>query len=138
MTFAAPPRAVVVDASVAVEVLTANPLWLDQWTHWLVEQTVLLSPTHFTAEVANALLRGQRLPGSRVRALLDRLAASGLETADRGLAGVLEAIDLAEAHGLTIYDALYLQLALDIDGELATLDKDLRRAAIAEDVQVTD
>lgn len=138
MTFAAAPRAVVVDASVAVEVLIANSTWLDRWTRWLIEQAVLLSPTHFTAEVANALLLGHRLPGARVRALLDRLAASGLETTDRGLGGVFEAIDLAEEHGLTVYDALYLQLALDVDGELATLDKDLIRAAAAEGITVTD
>lgn len=134
MTFTAAPLAVVVDASVAVEVLTASPSWLDLWTQWRTEQTLLLSPAHFTAEVANALLRSRRLPGSVVRALLGQLAASGLETADRGLNGVLEAIDLAEQHGLTVYDALYLQLAIDVEGELATLDQDLRRAALAERV----
>jgi predicted nucleic acid-binding protein len=43
---------------------------------------------------------------------------------------------LAERHGLTVWDALYLQLALDVDGEFATLDGDLIRAARAEEVAV--
>jgi predicted nucleic acid-binding protein len=35
-----------------------------------------------------------------------------------------------------VYDALYLQLAVDVDGELATLDRDLARAARAEGIEV--
>ena len=35
-----------------------------------------------------------------------------------------------------MYDALYLQLAADVAGELATLDRDLARAARAEGVEV--
>jgi LuxR family maltose regulon positive regulatory protein len=37
-------------------------------------------------------------------------------------------LHLADRHGLTVYDALYLQLALDVEGELATLDRDLAKA----------
>lgn len=97
---------------------------------------MLLAPVHLRVEVANALMRSVRLPPADVAIAIERLERSGIETADRGLPGVLEAIDLADRHGLTVYDALYLQLALDVDGELATLDKDLARAAEAEDVTV--
>ena len=38
------------------------------------------------------------------------------------------------AIGLSVYDATYLWLAIDIDGELATYDADLARAAEAEGV----
>jgi predicted nucleic acid-binding protein len=46
------------------------------------------------------------------------------------------ALRLAEQHGLTVYDAAYLDLAIDVDAELATLDRDLARAAVAEGVAV--
>jgi predicted nucleic acid-binding protein len=42
---------------------------------------------------------------------------------------------LAERHQLTLYDAAYLELALRRVLPLATLDKDLRRAASAENVR---
>lgn len=41
---------------------------------------------------------------------------------------------LAERHRLSVDDASYLWLAIDVDGELATLDRDLARAAVAEGV----
>lgn len=43
---------------------------------------------------------------------------------------------LAERHGLTLYDAAYLELALRRGLPLATLDKDLRAAAESERVQL--
>jgi len=45
-------------------------------------------------------------------------------------------IGLCRRHGLTVYDALYLDLALREDAELATLDAALARAARTEGVQV--
>ena len=81
-------------------------------------------------------LRSVRLPAAEVSLAAGEIDRSGVELVDRGLKGVLEAIDLADRHGLTVYDALYLQLALDVDAELATLDKDLATAAAAEGVAV--
>jgi predicted nucleic acid-binding protein len=52
------------------------------------------------------------------------------------VAGVVDALDLADRHRLTVSDALYLQLAADVDAELATLDRALLRAAAAEGVDV--
>ena len=45
-------------------------------------------------------------------------------------------LPLAVRHQLTVYDAAYLELALRRDLPLATLDKDLRRAASAEKIQL--
>jgi predicted nucleic acid-binding protein len=93
---------------------------------------MLLAPPHFPVEVANALLRGAGLPGLDAAARLERLYASGVETADRGLPSLLGALELANRHRLTVYDALYLDLAVDVDAELATLDRDLAAAATSE------
>ncbi len=44
--------------------------------------------------------------------------------------------ELAERHGLTVYDAAHLQLALDREGEIATVNQALGRAAAAEGLVV--
>jgi len=131
------PRAVVVDASVMVALIRGEESDLRLAADWADEEAMLLAPLHFRAEVANALLRSARLPAAEVALAAGELDRSGIDPADRGLPGLLEAIDLADRHGLTVYDALYLQLAIDVDGELATLDGQLRRAAIAEEVRLT-
>ena len=43
---------------------------------------------------------------------------------------------LASRHGLTLYDAAYLEVARRRDLPLATLDRELRAAALAEGVQL--
>lgn len=137
MSFVVDAPPVVVDASAAIELLGGDARWRETFELWAAEDRILLSPALFLTEVANGQLRGQKAPVRDVAVRIERLAASGTETADRGLRGLLEAIDLADRHGLTVYDALYLQLALDVDGELASLDKDLVRAAQAEGIVVT-
>lgn len=46
------------------------------------------------------------------------------------------AITLARAHRLTVYDALYLEIALRLHFPLATLDDDLKTAAKGEGVKL--
>jgi predicted nucleic acid-binding protein len=60
----------------------------------------------------------------------------GIAIADRGPDGIDGAVVLADRHGLTVYDAAYLWLAIDVDGELATFDQALIRAAQAEGVEL--
>jgi predicted nucleic acid-binding protein len=117
--------------------LNGDETWLERWRTWTEADAMILAPAHFPVEVANALLRGARLTAIDASARLERLWASGVETADRGLPGLLGAIELAERHRLTVYDALYLDLALDVDAELATLDRDLTAAAASEGVPVS-
>ena len=138
MTFTIGQGAVVVDASAAVELIAGEDVaragWARQWVDWAESGTMLLVPAHFGAEVANALLLGRRLSESDAAASLGRLWATGLEVADRGASGLLGSLELAARHGLSVYDAAYLDLALDVDGELATLDGALRQAADAEGI----
>lgn len=63
------------------------------------------------------------------------LFATGLEEVATRPVALEDAIRLAARHG-TVCDAAYLGLAIDVDGELATLDNDLLRAAEAEGVSV--
>jgi predicted nucleic acid-binding protein len=81
-------------------------------------------------------LRGIGLEPDVAAQWLDRLYRSGFETADRGHAGLMATLRLASRHALTVYDAAYLELAIDVDGQLATLDRDLALAAVAEGIEV--
>jgi len=47
-----------------------------------------------------------------------------------------DTLELADRHRLTVYDATYLELALRLALPLATLDDELREAALREGVAV--
>ncbi len=130
-------EAVVVDASMALPFLQGDAAAFATWDSWRANDDLVLVPPLFPIEVANALLRGTSIRStSRVLELLSLLELAGYEVADRGSAGVARSVQLAATHRLSVYDAAYLDLALDIDASLATLDRDLRRAADAEGVPV--
>ena len=134
MTFAVAPLPVIADASVIVDMLLAEPRAAAAWQAWLEAERMLLAPPMVWFEVANALIRRRKMPSDAAMARLDLLFQAGLDTADRGYGGLATAVDLADRHGLSAYDASYLALAIEIDAELATLDRDLARAAEAEGV----
>ena len=99
-----------------------------------------LAPSLWPLEVANIILMAERKGrityAVRIRALtaLTRLPIRiDTETAGQAWRSTL---DLAHAHGLTVYDATYLELSLRSGLRLATLDKALGRAAIACGVSV--
>lgn len=135
MTFSIAPAPVVVDASVAVDLaIGEREETPDAVRAWIAEGRMLLAPAAAWTEIGHAILR--RLDGDAIRATrrLEQVEAAGLQTADRGPAGVRAAMVLAERHGLAVYDASYLWLAIDVDGALATHDRELARAALAEGV----
>ncbi len=136
MTFLAPPPPVVIDASFAVEALLGDARFREAWDRWLVDGAETFAPSHFWAEVANALLRSVHLDAAEATAGFDVLSSTGVDTIDRGVQGVRRALTLASSRGLTVYDAMYVDLAVDIDARLATLDRALERAAKAEGVEL--
>lgn len=138
MSLTTGPSAVVVDASVTIEAVRGQPPWPERWVEWSRSEAMLLVPAHFTAEVANGLLKGAGAAQAREADRLRTVIGSGVDVADRGWRGVLHALELAEQHGLTVYDALYLQLAIDVEAPLATLDGALAAAARAEGIEVID
>jgi len=135
VTFATAPAPIVVDASVAVELVVDGGAELaTAWAEWIDGGRLIVAPSLLWVEVANVLLRGRGLPASAVSLRLEGLEAAGLETTDRGARGARAATDLAARHALTVYDAAYLWLAIDVDGELATRDRRLIEAAQSEGV----
>lgn len=89
-------------------------------------------PAHWLLEVVNALfaaLRRQRINQRELRELIeDFRRLPGLIDEQTGFSACSATVELALAHGLTSYDAAYLELALRLDLPLATLDQALARA----------
>jgi len=89
-------------------------------------------PGLFFSEVANVLLVNQRrgrLP-SALSFLADVLELEIRRDAGSSPEAIAQSLVLAERHGLTVYDATYLELARRLRAPLATLDTALRRAAV--------
>jgi predicted nucleic acid-binding protein len=131
------------DASVAVSFVLpdeASQAAQDVLSRVIAEGAV--TPGAWHIEVGNALLvqvrRGRLLPED-IEAGFARLAALKVET-DSGSPTYYwsDAMALALRHGLTLYDAVYLELALRRGLPLASFDKALRRAAAAEGVTLAN
>lgn len=138
MTFLHAPRAVVVDASSTVEMLGEDGRWVDRFARWIVAGAQLVAPGHFRLEVANALLKGRRLEPLVAMDGVRRLFALGIGLSRDDPDALATTIELAVRHNLTVYDAAYVQLALDLDAELATQDRAMAKAARAEGLVVHD
>lgn len=91
-----------------------------------------LVPYFWHIEVRNVLLNAERrgrLTAERAAQHPATLSALPVTT-DTALA-LNAAYGLAQAYGLTFYDAVYLELALRRNAPVATLDNALGRAAVA-------
>ena len=102
--------------------------------------TPAIVPGHWRLEVANMLrtaVRQGRLTSKARRDIFERLAALPVETDPLTWDGAWAAtVVLSDRHGLTPYDAAYLELAKRRDLALATRDRALARAARAEAITV--
>ena len=101
------------------------------------------APYCFGLEVLNLLLRAERLRRLRERAVeeieadLRRSIRVVLEPApSRQTTGL--AISLSRVHELSLFDAFYLHLAMELGAPLATRDKALSSAARREGCRVLD
>lgn len=133
--------ALVIDASVALA-------WLLVEQHGEFAEAAIgralsddaVAPPLFWLETANALQmrvrRGLLTAKQRDDALADILAVA-IRPDDAGPAAALPAVvAAADRHGLTAYDASYLELAARLGATLATLDRPLAAAARAEGLDV--
>jgi predicted nucleic acid-binding protein len=94
-------------------------------------------PTLFIHEVTNALvsaIRRKRVDAARAVELLDGLASLPI-TVDARTVPASGVLLLAVKHGLTAYDAGYLELALSRGEVLVSNDAALLRAAAEEGLQ---
>lgn len=104
------------------------------------EPGAIAVPAHWPLEVASGLLvaqrRGRMTAGDAAdaRALLWALPLEVVPVATSEALGAVS--DLAREHGLTSYDAAYLELALRTGAKPGTLDDAVKRAATAVGVEL--
>jgi predicted nucleic acid-binding protein len=126
-----PVSGLVLDASIAIVwFLPVADAALRQ-----LDEIKAVVPDLFWHEVRNTLLicyRRQRLSLPEVWHSLRRLEQLELATAPTSNSDQI--LTLAERHGLTAYDAAYLSLAIELALPLATLDRQLIKAATREGV----
>lgn len=122
----------VVDASAAVAYLARQGRGDDVervLAQWRSAGHQLVVPPHFWLETINALTGRGRWTGAAALEALVELESLGLATVQQERPQVLLALDLVERYGLISYDAAYLALAIQRDGQLLTLDSRLAAAA---------
>jgi len=132
----------VVDASAALSWCFEEEAssWSDGLLDRLRQGDRIVVPAHWPAEILNGLLvalRRNRIKAGQPALFLDELARLPIET-EAALTGAQAktVLALGEKHGLTVYDAAYLELAHRRGLPLGTLDADLRKAAQVEGVTV--
>lgn len=93
--------------------------------------SLVLAPQLLLAEAANVLLRKEKrgeLRAAEVDAILSDVKELPIRLSDHETI-VSPACELARAHGLTVYDALYLALAERSGARLLTCDDKLDKVA---------
>ena len=123
-------RLCVVDASAAAAWLLPDEAETGAKALTDVAAATLHAPWLFWAELRNILIvceRRGRVPEGAAEAFLSAL--DGLAIAFDTVPSDAEVLRLSRGYGLTVYDALYLELALRLQAPLLTLDRKLARAA---------
>lgn len=107
----------------------------DELLDWVAAGTSLVVPALWPFEVANSLVvlaRRRRILASERDRALAALGRLRIVLDDEGPRLALGSIsELAAEHGLSVYDAAYLELAVRRQLPLATRDRALREAARA-------
>lgn len=99
----------------------------------LMDRERAVVPMHWILEITNGLrmaVQRRRVKREDVTHFMSQLRALPLQVDQQTeIRGWDEIPALAYEHGLSTYDAAYLELARRIDAPLVTLDQDLARAA---------
>jgi predicted nucleic acid-binding protein len=105
----------------------------------LKSRTVMV-PAIWSLEIANAVLVAEkrgRLKPPQVQRFLELLAGMNIGERSQSVAdAVRNLLPLAHQHGLTAYDAAYLDLAMRQGAPLATFDGRLQKACRAAGIEI--
>ena len=130
----------VVDASAALAWCFEDEAsgWTDGLLERLRQGDQVVVPAHWPTEILNGLLvasRRKRIKPDQPALFWDELAHLPIETEPAlAVSQAKTVLAPSEKHGLTVYDAAYLELAQRRNLPLGTLDTELRKAAQREGV----
>jgi predicted nucleic acid-binding protein len=126
---------IVLDASIKIGWLLNEPGLPTDDFEATIENKRLIVPAHWGSEIGNALLvslRRGRLNYDQLELAVGEIASLEVDVQQPvRIDGLVSTMQFAEAHRLTFYDAVYVELARDTAATLATLDAAMRRAATA-------
>jgi predicted nucleic acid-binding protein len=125
---------IVVDASLVIAlILREDNVNEAASVYGALQIDLLIVPAHWPAEIANALWANQqrdRIPPGKIDVILeDVFSFKPIIDAPPSGERIASLIQFAETEKLTVYDAIYVQLALTRDASLATIDTDMRACA---------
>ena len=126
------PDQVIVDASAMVDLLVGSPVSVA--VHERLRARELHAPAHFDAEVLSAVGRLQRarhLSDRQAKTRLDRLAAAPIDR--HGLPALLAGAWRLR-HNLRLVDALYVELAHQLDLPIITTDAGMAAASASAEL----
>ena len=135
----------VMDASFAIPWIfrdEVSPLSDEAWHRLIAKTATAHVPALWAMEMVNVTLRGPHgekpKPSAKdTEEFFHILRKLPLRVHHQGCDVFMDrALPLVRKHGLTIYDSVYLHLALATGLPLATLDKRMRKAAKAEAVEI--
>lgn len=125
---------IVVDASLIIALILLEDNAGDPGLVYdAMRATQIIAPAHWPAEIANALWANQRrgrISADSLSAAIDYLIAfkPRIDPAP-SLVHMPALVQFADKERLTVYDAIYVQLALSNKASLATIDGDMRACA---------
>lgn len=129
-------KKVVLDASAAMEI-ALNRLRSQELSSIISNDCTTLVPDLFFAEIANVCWKYHRFYNFSVQRT-QQVAGSASGLADQVISNKriwADALQLALAQNITVYDATYLHLAKLNKCVLLTLDKKLRKVALSLNVE---
>jgi predicted nucleic acid-binding protein len=130
----------VIDASVTLPwcFLDESSTFTDDLLDKLISVRTAVVPAHWPLEVLNAVIMGRRrgrVADDTIAKFFGSLRSVNIAVDGKRMLNNFETVStLSEKYGLTCYDAAYLELAQRTNLPLATLDKDLRKAATTASV----
>ena len=132
---------IVIDASATIALLlNEDNKFVDLDALSGLADETLAAPSHWTAEVGNALVnnvRRRRLERIEIPWFIQRLERLGIEVAPApSLAETALIADQAVELGLTFYDAAYVHMALTGQASLFTLDGKMRDVAAGVSIPI--
>ena len=126
---------IVLDASLMLAWLFREPALASRpKIQTILAQETLLVPAHWPAEIGNALVvntRRGRISANDLAGMIESIQTFAVSPQEPPQMEHFETLlRFAQTQRLTFYDALYVQLSLEADATLATLDENMRKSAV--------